>query len=91
MKDGVTAWRAYLYAVTFLSLLVMVIGAVDVCTVLLEAFVYPPPAPYPQPPPYYPGFTRAAAMLLVGFVVWVYHWHMLRRDEKKREEGDAHR
>lgn len=85
MRGEITVWRAYLYAVTFLSLLVMVIGAVDVCAVLLEVFVYPPPAPYPQPPPYYPGLTRAAAMLLVGLVVWVYHWHMLRKEEKNEE------
>lgn len=92
MKGENTAWRAYLYAITFLSLLVMVIGAINVCTVLLEVFVYPPPVPYPQPPLYYPGLPGGAAMSLVGFVVWVYHWHMLRRDEKKgfEEERASH-
>ncbi|WP_067052621.1 DUF5671 domain-containing protein [Methanofollis ethanolicus] len=90
MKGGITAWRMYLYAVTFLSLLVMVIGAVDVCTVLLEVFVYPQPAPYPQPPPYYAGLPRAAAMLLVGFAVWVYHWQVLRKDGKKGAEEEGY-
>lgn len=69
----VTIWQAYLYAVTFLSLLVMFVGAVDVCAVLLQVFVYPPPVPYPQPPSYYSGLPRSVAMLLIGLVVWAYH------------------
>lgn len=66
MKGGITAWRMYLYVVTFLSLLVMAIGVVDVCSILLEVFVYPQPAPYPRPPimPASPGRWRCSSSVL---------------------------
>ena len=84
--EGLTAWRAYLYTVAFISLIVVILGAIDLLAILLEVFVYPTPLPYPQPPQYYYGLTRAAAMVMVGLVVWYYHWSKLQKEEKNPEK-----
>jgi hypothetical protein len=47
--EGLTAWRAYLYAVSFVALIVAIAGAVNLLAVGIEVFIYPQPRPYPVP------------------------------------------
>lgn len=77
--QGLTAWRAYLYAVSFIALIVAIIGAVDLIAIAIEAFIYPAPQPYPAPQ-YYPGLPGSVAQVVVGLIVWVYHWRLLRKE-----------
>lgn len=77
--QGLTAWRAYLYAVSFIALIVAIIGAVDLIAIAIEAFIYPAPQPYPAPQ-YYPGLPGSVAQVVVGLIVWGYHWRLLRKE-----------
>lgn len=77
--QGLTAWRAYLYAVSFVALIVALIGAVNLITIAIEAFIYPAPQPYPMPQ-YYPGLPGSVAQVIVGLAVWGYHWRLLRKE-----------
>lgn len=80
-----SAWRLYLYAISFISLIVLLFGAIDLISVLLQIFVYPPPAPYPQPPRYYGELTRSVAQVFIGLIIWGYHWSKLQREEEKKK------
>jgi hypothetical protein len=77
--QGLTAWRAYLYAVSFIALIVAIIGAVDLIAIAIEAFIYPAPQPYPASQ-YYPGLPGSVAQVVVGLIVWGYHWRLLRKE-----------
>jgi len=77
--EGLTAWRAYLYAVSFVALIVAIAGSVGLIAVAIEVFIYPPPQPYPVPE-YYPGLPGSVAQVAVGLVVWAYHWRLLLRE-----------
>lgn len=77
--DGPTARRAYLVAASAVSLLVVLIGAANLVAILVEVFAYPPPQPYPVPQ-YYPGLPGSAAQVVVGLVVWGYHWAKLQAE-----------
>jgi hypothetical protein len=77
--EGLTAWRVYLYAVSFIALIVAILGAVDLIAVAIEVFVYPPPQPYPVPE-YYPRLPGSVAQVVVGLVVWGYHWMLLKKE-----------
>ena len=77
--QGLTAWRAYLYAVSFIALIVVIIGAVDLIAIAIEVFIYPAPQPYPAPQ-YYPGLPGSVAQVVVGLVVWAYHWRLIRKE-----------
>ncbi|HOI58641.1 MULTISPECIES: DUF5671 domain-containing protein [unclassified Methanoculleus] len=79
MVEGLTAWRAYLYAVSFVALIVAIAGSVGLIAVAIEVFIYPPPQPYPVPE-YYPGLPGSVAQVAVGLVVWAYHWRLLLRE-----------
>ena len=79
MVEGLTAWRAYLYAVSFVALIVAIAGSVGLIAVAIEVFIYPPPQPYPVPE-YYPGLPGSVAHVAVGLVVWAYHWRLLLRE-----------
>ncbi|CVK34059.1 hypothetical protein [Methanoculleus bourgensis] len=43
--QGLTAWRAYLYAVSLIALVVVIVGAVDLIAIAIEVFIYPAPQP----------------------------------------------
>ena len=77
--EGLTAWRAYLYAVSFVALVVAIAGAVNLLAVGIEVFIYPQPRPYPVPE-YYPGLPGRVAQVVVGLIVWGYHWRLLRKE-----------
>ncbi|MCK9278364.1 MAG: DUF5671 domain-containing protein [Methanoculleus sp.] len=79
MPEGLTAWRAYLYAVSFVALIVAIVGSVDLIAILIEVFIYPVPQPYPVPQ-YYPNLPGSVAQVVVGLVVWGYHWRLLRKE-----------
>lgn len=57
----------------------MLFGAANLVAVLIEAFVYPPPQPYPVPQ-YYPGLPGSIAQVAVGLVIWGYHWTKLQAE-----------
>jgi len=78
--DARTARRAYLLVASAISIMVVLWGAANLGAVLIEIFLYPPPQPYPTPR-YYPGLPGAVAWLIVGLVVWGFHWMMLRGEE----------
>ncbi|KLK87491.1 hypothetical protein SZ63_10505 [Methanoculleus sediminis] len=78
-EEGLTAWRVYLYAVSFIALIIAVFGAVNLIAVAIEVFVYPPPQPYPVPH-YYPGLPGSVAQVVVGLIVWGYHWMLLKKE-----------
>ncbi|MCM2465809.1 DUF5671 domain-containing protein [Methanoculleus oceani] len=78
-EEGLTAWKAYLYTVSFIALIVAIAGAVNLIAVAIEVFVYPPPQPYPAPQ-YYPDLPGSVAQVVVGLVVWGYHWMRLQKE-----------
>lgn len=80
MAEGLTAWRAYLYAVSFVALVVAIAGSVGLIAVAIEVFVYPAPQPYPVPQ-YYPGLPGSVAQAVVGLIVWGYHWRLLLKEQ----------
>ncbi|MCE5339127.1 MAG: DUF5671 domain-containing protein [Methanomicrobiaceae archaeon] len=77
--EGLTAWRVYLYAVSFIALIVAIVGSVNLIAVLIEVFIYPAPQPYPVPQ-YYPDLPGSVAQVMVGLVVWGYHSRLLRKE-----------
>ncbi len=81
--QGLSAWQAYLYAVSLIALVVAIIGAiigaVDLIAIAIEVFIYPAPQPYPAPQ-YYPGLPGSVAQVVVGLVVWAYHWRLIRKE-----------
>jgi len=77
--EGLTAWRGYLYAVSFVALIVAIIGSVNLIAVAIEVFVYPAPQPYPVPQ-YYPALPGSVAQVVVGLIVWAYHWRLLQKE-----------
>jgi len=79
MPEGLTAWRAYLYAVSFVALIVAIVGSVDLIAILIEVFIYPVPQPYPVPQ-YYPNLPGSVAQVVVGLIVWGYHWMLLKKE-----------
>ena len=79
VAEGLTAWRVYLYAVSFIALIVAIAGSVNLIAVAIEVFVYPAPQPYPVPQ-YYPDLPGSVAQVVVGLVVWGYHWRLLRKE-----------
>ncbi len=77
--EGLTAWRAYLYAISFIALIVAIIGSVNLISVAIEVFIYPAPLPYPVPQ-YYPALPGSVAQVVVGLIVWAYHWRLLQKE-----------
>ncbi|MBT0734169.1 hypothetical protein KH990_12500 [Methanoculleus bourgensis] len=77
--QGLTAWRAYLYAISLIALVVVIVGAVDLIAIAIEVIIYPAPQPYPAPQ-YYPGLPGSVAQVMVGLVVWAYHWRLIRKE-----------
>jgi len=60
-EEGLTAWRVYLYAVSFIALIVAILGAVNLIAIGIEVFVYPAPRALPGaavPPRNSPGAWR---------------------------------
>jgi hypothetical protein len=78
--EGLTAWRVYLYAVSFIALIVAILGAVNLIAIGIEVFIYPAPQPYPAPQ-YYPELPGSVAQVVVGLIVWGYHWMLLKKEQ----------
>jgi len=70
----------YLYAVSFVALIVAIAGAVNLIGVAIEVFIYPAPQPYPVTQ-YYPDLPASVAQVVVGLIVWGYHWRLLRKEQ----------
>jgi len=52
---------------------------VNLIAVAIEVFVYPAPQPYPVPQ-YYPALPGSVAQVVVGLIVWAYHWRLLQKE-----------
>jgi hypothetical protein len=78
--EGLTAWRVYLYTVSFIALIVAILGAVNLIAIGIEVFIYPAPQPYPAPQ-YYPELPGSVAQVVVGLIVWGYHWMLLKKEQ----------
>lgn len=79
VAGGLTAWRAYLYAVSFVALIVAIAGSVSLLAIAVEVFIYPAPQAYPAPQ-YFPDLPGSVAQVVVGLIVWGYHWRLLLRE-----------
>jgi len=77
--EGLTPWRVYLYAVSFVALIVAILGSVNLLAIAVEVFIYPAPQPYPVPQ-YFPDLPGSVAQVAVGLVVWAYHWRLLKKE-----------
>lgn len=58
MTEGLTAWRAYLYAVSFVALIVTIAGTVNLIAIAIEVFVYPALLRCRSTTPGFPGVWR---------------------------------
>jgi len=52
---------------------------VNLIAIGIEVFVYPAPQPYPVPQ-YHPELPGSVAQVVVGLIVWGYHWMLLRKE-----------
>jgi hypothetical protein len=80
VPEGLTAWRAYLYVVSFIALIIVIAGSVNLIAVAIEVFAYPAPQPYPASQYYYSDLPGSVAQVAVGFIVWAYHWRLLGKE-----------
>lgn len=71
VPEGLTAWRVYLYAVSFIALIVAILGGVSLLAIAVEVFVHPAPQAYPVPH-YYPDLPGSVAEVVVGLVIYCF-------------------
>jgi hypothetical protein len=73
------ARRVYLYLITFISLLILLSGASTLLRLLFEQGLSVAPDTFAGPDYLREQFSSAAALTLVGVVVWVIHWLLAQR------------
>ena len=73
------ARRVYLYLITFISLLIWLSGVSTLLRLLFEQALSVAPDTFAGPDYLREQFSSAAALTLVGVVVWAIHWLLAQR------------
>ena len=73
------ARRVYLYLITFISLLILLSGVSTLLRLLFEQALSVAPDTFAGPDYLREQFSSAAALTLVGVVVWAIHWLLAQR------------
>lgn len=67
----------YLYLVTFIGLILLVVGIVDLVEYLL-ALALPDKTPTSDEYHYYGSLRSGIAYILIGAPLWLYHWRIIQ-------------